>query len=131
MRLGGGLQINDAYNSNPLGFKAALEVLQQLKGARKILMTPGMIELGERQYSEIFEVAKYAASICDTVVIVGLTNREALEKGCIAGGLSAGKVLYAINREEAFSIIAKIRTADDILLIENDLPNLYEVDVKF
>ncbi|MBP9839058.1 MAG: UDP-N-acetylmuramoyl-tripeptide--D-alanyl-D-alanine ligase [Proteobacteria bacterium] len=131
VRLGGGLQINDAYNSNPLGFKAALEVLQQLKGARKILMTPGMIELGERQYSENFEVAKYAASICDTVVIVGLTNREALEKGCIAGGLSAGKVLYAINREEAFSIIAKIRTADDILLIENDLPDLYEVDVKF
>ena len=41
--------IDDAYNSNPEGSKMAVEVLNTMPG-KKIIVTPGMTELGEKQY---------------------------------------------------------------------------------
>jgi UDP-N-acetylmuramoyl-tripeptide--D-alanyl-D-alanine ligase len=43
---GDGFILDDSYKSNPIGFASALEVLEGLPGGRKILMTPGMVELG-------------------------------------------------------------------------------------
>src|SRR5690606_10193973 len=62
------IQINDAYNSNPEGFLYALEVLRDLPGKRRILVTPGMVELGDKQYKENERIAREAAKICDIVL---------------------------------------------------------------
>jgi len=130
-RVGPGLQINDAYNSNPDGFLSALEVLKELPGEKRILVTPGMIELGELQSEENERVARQAAEICDSVIVVGEINREAIRRGLNAGGLHASKQFYAANRSEAFQTLAEIRKASDIVLLENDLPDLYEGSVSF
>ena len=116
----------DGYNSNPRGFKSALDVLQKLPATRKILMTPGMIELGPRQPEENRLIAAQAAAVCDLVLVVGPTNRKALIEGLIQGGMNQQKIIACAHREEAFKYLADIRREGDMILIENDLPDLFE-----
>lgn len=123
--------LNDAYNSNPIGFTAALDVLAALPGQRKILVTPGMVELGPRQEEENRAVGRRAAAVCDLVLLVGNTNREALLQGLREGGLSEDQVLMFDHRDRALSHLGEIRCAGDIVLLENDLPDLYEGALRF
>jgi UDP-N-acetylmuramoyl-tripeptide--D-alanyl-D-alanine ligase len=121
------VRLNDAFNSNPVGFKSALAVLGELSGKRKILVTPGMVELGERQASENEAAGKEAASICDYVVVVGETNKNALLKGLGDGGLKDDKIKLEPGMKEALSYLAGQYCAEgDVVLIENDLPDIYE-----
>jgi UDP-N-acetylmuramoyl-tripeptide--D-alanyl-D-alanine ligase len=121
------VRLNDAFNSNPVGFKSALEVLQELPGKRKILVTPGMIELGDRQVAENESAGKEAASVCDYVVVVGETNKESLLKGLSTGGMQNDKIQTQSSMKDALSFLASKYCDDgDVVLIENDLPDLYE-----
>ena len=124
-------QINDAYNSNPDGFLAALEVLEELPAEKRLLMTPGMIELGEKQAEKNSLVAAKAAEICDNVIIVGDVNRQALEDGLLGAGFSEDAIHCVRGREEAFTELSQLVSAGDVVLIENDLPDLFEVQVDF
>jgi UDP-N-acetylmuramoyl-tripeptide--D-alanyl-D-alanine ligase len=125
---GDGFILDDSYNSNPIGFASALEVLEALEGGRKILMTPGMVELGDIQAEENRQVALKAASICDLAIVVGDTNKEALVAGLKEGGLSDDKLMEFPNRDLALAYLTskEHRQAKDLILIENDLPDLYE-----
>ncbi len=121
------LRLNDAYNSNPQGFKGALEVLQRVAGGRKVLVTPGMIELGDRQFEENKNCAKNAASFCDLVIVVGGTNKQSLIEGLNEGGLNTEKLKQVDSMHEALNFLAEEYCVDgDVVLIENDLPDLYE-----
>lgn len=126
------LRLNDAYNSNPQGFNGALEVLHRVSGGRKILVTPGMIELGEKQFEENKNCAKNAAAFCDLVVVVGSTNKQALVEGLQEGGLKDEKLKQVGSMREALNFLAEDYCSDgDVVLIENDLPDLYEAVPKF
>ncbi len=126
------LRLNDAYNSNPVGFDAALEVLANIPGGRRILVTPGMIELGERQEKENQDVAKKAATICDLVCIVGDTNRNALISGLHAAGMPSERYKEFADMLSALAYLSDQFCQDgDIVLIENDLPDLFESKVSF
>jgi len=127
IRQGRVLRLNDAYNSNPVGFAAALEVLSQQKNGRRVLVTPGMVELGEKQFDENKKAAQLAAEVCDMVAIVGSTNRQALLDGLSQGGMPEEKIKKFDKMSEAFSFLGHDYCQDgDTVLIENDLPDLYE-----
>ena len=130
---GDGFILDDSYNSNPIGFASALEVLEVLEGGRKILMTPGMVELGDIQGEENRQVALKAASICDLALVIGDTNKEALKAGLLEGGLSPDQLMEFPNRDAAFAYLTspEHRQAKDMILIENDLPDLYEAISRF
>ena len=81
--------IDDAYNSNPSGTKAALETLSYFDGF-KILLTPGMVELGEKQAELNREFGKNAAKVCDYVILVGRSQTEPIAKGLAIGTASHG-----------------------------------------
>lgn len=123
--------LRDAYNSNPIGFESALEVLSSLPAKRRILMTPGMIELGSQQSEQNKRVARIAASVCDVVYIVGNTNREALLAGLSEANYPTTKIVQAESRDEAFRILAEQEQQGDLVLIENDLGDLHEGKVRF
>ncbi|HEY9677096.1 MAG TPA: UDP-N-acetylmuramoyl-tripeptide--D-alanyl-D-alanine ligase [Drouetiella sp.] len=126
------LRLNDAYNSNPQGFNGALEVLNRVSGKRKILVTPGMIELGEKQYVENKDCAKNAAKFCDLVIVVGGTNKQALVEGLNEGGLATDKLKQVDSMRDALNFLAEDYCSDgDVVLIENDLPDLYEAVPRF
>ncbi|HBE47500.1 MAG TPA: UDP-N-acetylmuramoyl-tripeptide--D-alanyl-D-alanine ligase, partial [Cyanobacteria bacterium UBA11369] len=131
VKQGDGVLLDDSYNSNPTGFKAALEVLEAIPGGRKILVTPGMIELGELQDQENSKIAKEAAQVCDLVAVVGDTNRKSLVEGLRQGGIKEEQLLQFENRDSALSYLKENRKEGDVVLIENDLPDLYEAAVRF
>lgn len=118
--------IDDAYNSNPSGAAAALETLKQMDGFR-ILCTPGMIELGEKQYKLNFELGEKAAECCDFAVAVGKTNSEAIISGLKSGGFGEDKIFAAKSLNEAMKKIYSLTTDGKrkIILLENDLPDNY------
>lgn len=118
--------LHDANNSNPIGFSAALEVMKALPGNRRILMTPGMIELGPKQEIENTNAGKLAAQNCDLALIVGPTNQKALVKGLIEGGMPQERIILCATRDKAFAELRSLQMKHDVILIENDLPDLYE-----
>ncbi|MDF2548977.1 MAG: murF [Chlamydiales bacterium] len=131
LREGSGWLIRDAYNSNPAGFATALEVLAELPAKRRLLMTPGMIELGDKQFIANQEIGERAAKICHEVFLVGTENRQALSEGLLAGGLEPERIHLCQTREEAFQAISRMRQEEDAWLIENDLTDIYEQPAGF
>jgi UDP-N-acetylmuramoyl-tripeptide--D-alanyl-D-alanine ligase len=123
--------LRDAYNSNPTGFQAALEVLGTLPATRRILMTPGMIELGDQQFDQNKRVAAVAAGVIDLAIIVGTVNKEALLAGLAEGGFAEEKIIAVDTRDEAFRILADNQAGGDLVLIENDLGDIHEGAVRF
>jgi UDP-N-acetylmuramoyl-tripeptide--D-alanyl-D-alanine ligase len=125
------LRLNDAYNSNPIGFASALDVLSEIPGGRKILVTPGMIELGEKQEEENRRLSTQAAKVCDLVLVVGETNKKAILEGLTAGGSKDDQHKSFSTMKSALGFLSDYCEDKDVVLIENDLPDLYEGVVSF
>ncbi len=117
--------IRDAYNSNQFGFRAALEVAAALPVERRFLATPGVIELGPQQFEINRALAKEAAEICEQTLVVAETNREAFAAGHRDAGRE-GRLVTVPNRSEAFRVLREIVKEGDAVILENDLPDLYE-----
>lgn len=114
--------IDDSYNSNPAGFKLALDTIKNIKSDKKILVTPGMIELGSLQDPENIRLAKLAGSICQHIIIVGQTNIKALSQGLKN---TKSKVYFVNHLSEVEKILSTITTPNSVVLFENDLPDNY------
>lgn len=120
------LIIDDAYNSNPAGAKAALDTLMAFDGFR-VLVTPGIVELGTLQDEANREFGLNAA-VCDLVVTVGKENAESIRKGLEKGGFPKEKYLAADNLGQAMEAVYAAESGDKIkiILLENDLPDNYK-----
>jgi len=117
--------IRDAYNSNQYGFRAALEVAAALPATMRVLVTPGVIELGAIQAEVNTQLSKEAAAVCDQTVVVSSTNRAAFVAGHRAAGCE-DRLVMVNSRTEAFRWITEHVKEGGLVLIENDLPDLYE-----
>lgn len=115
--------IDDAYNANPAGFRSALDVLKAFD-AQRILVTPGMVELGERQDALNRELGRYAAGCCDWAVLVGEKQAPPLRQGLLEGGFSPEKIHVAPTLQEGLAFLSTLpREEKRIVLLENDLPD--------
>ena len=123
---GGGLTfIDDAYNSNPSGCRAALNVLS-LFDACKILVTPGMVELGEKQHELNREFGSEAAKVCDYIALVGKKQTEPIFEGIQNADFDMSHVFVCDTLGEALEKVRSIVTdKKKIVLLENDLPDNY------
>lgn len=118
--------IDDAYNSNPSGTKAALEALSMTDGY-KILVTPGMIELGEMEDELNREFGKNAARVCDFVALVGKNQTKAIFEGLVSQGFDVSRIYVAESLNDAMNCVYGLTTDGKrkIILLENDLPDNY------
>lgn len=124
-RQGGRILLDDSYNSNKSGFMAALDTLGMFQELR-ILMTPGMVELGEKQYSENKEVGAYAADKCDYAVLVGKEQTKPIQDGLLENGFARSRMIVVDSLQEAFQMVNAIPDEKQkVVLIENDLPDNY------
>ena len=117
--------IRDAYNSNQVGFRAALEVAADLPATRRFLVTPGVIELGHEQYAVNKALSRDAAAVCDHTVVVAEANRAAFVDGHREAGRD-DRLVVVSNRTDAFKWLHEHLHEGDIVILENDLPDLYE-----
>ena len=123
--LGDSLMIDDAFNSNPDGAKAALDVLATFDGYEKIIITPGMVELGSVEEEENKKLGSYASSICNRIYMVGKKRADIISKG-----IEQNENLHEVktfDKVEDAIIYARTLSCDrpKVILIENDLPDNY------
>ena len=118
--------IDDAFNSNPDGSRMALDVLGGMKGGRRIVITPGMIELGDKQEYFNEKFGEHIAETCDVAIVVGQYNREAIVRGIRAGGMAEENIKLADTFAEAQQMMLGFAKAGDTVLYENDLPDTFK-----
>lgn len=119
------LVIDDAYNSNPAGAKAALDTLGLFDGMR-IIVTPGMVELGAQQEALNGKLGEQAAQVCDFIALVGAAQTKPIYEGACAAGFAAERIFVEDTLQGAMEKIYGIRTdLRKIVLLENDLPDNY------
>ncbi len=116
--------IDDAYNSNPAGFRSALDVLGSMENTRRVLVTPGMVELGSRQAILNKELGAYAANCCDYAVLVGEKQAPPLKEGLLEAGFDEERIFVATDLHQGLSFVQSLPPVErQIVLLENDLPD--------
>ncbi|WP_019227765.1 UDP-N-acetylmuramoyl-tripeptide--D-alanyl-D-alanine ligase [Sedimentibacter sp. B4] len=121
----GVIVIDDAFNSNPDGAKAALDVLDSFKDNRKIIVTPGMVELGEIEEKENEKFGENIAKVCDIAILVGKKRTTPIYNGLKRKTFNEDN-LYVVNSlDEASELMKTLTKVGDVVLFENDLPDTY------
>ena len=124
---GGITIIDDAFNSNPAGAKMAVDVLSQFKDTgRRIIVTPGMIELGTEQFNLNRKFGAYLGNKVDIAIIVGEYNREALTEGIGSSTLPDENLHIVDSFSEAQKVLNGLIQPGDTVLYENDLPDSFK-----
>ncbi|MBR4968388.1 MAG: UDP-N-acetylmuramoyl-tripeptide--D-alanyl-D-alanine ligase [Bacteroidaceae bacterium] len=130
MKVSNGITVlDDAYNSNPQGAKMALGVLKGFsvaQGNKRIVITPGFVEMGTRQAQANKELGRTIANSCDYAIVVNATNRDAIKSGIEEGGLAQDKYFLADSLNHAHAHLAQILRPGDVVLYENDLPDNFK-----
>lgn len=117
--------LDDTYNSSIEGSKRALEVLSMYEGRRKIVITPGLVELGTMERLENYNFGKRISKVADIVIIVNQTHFVSIRQGLIDGGFDESKIYKAETLMATQDIIKEIVIKGDVILWENDLPDNY------
>lgn len=121
---GGVTIIDDAFNSNPTGSRMAMQVLGAFRDGRRIVVTPGMIELGDRQTELNEELGRHIGENADVAIIVNEINRDALVKGVNRADREIE--LHVVDSfAEAQELLAGMMKRGDTVLYENDLPDTF------
>lgn len=123
---GGVTIIDDAFNSNPDGSKMALEVLGQFKSGRRICVTPGMIELGDRREELNEQLGQHIGNNSDIAIIVNAYNRDALVQGILSTGFDKNNLHIMDDFNASQQFLSTMLRPGDVILYENDLPDSFK-----
>lgn len=121
----GTIIIDDAYNSNTQGAKRAVEVLGRFKNKKRILITPGIVELGDKSYEYNRLFGTQAASNCDYVILVGEKQAKPIYDGLVEKGFEKEKITITKDFSEAMKKMNELMDSNSVILLENDLSDNY------
>ena len=122
---GGITVIDDSYNANPVGVHNGLDVLAQMHGNAKILVTPGMVELGSVEEAENKRFGEHAAQVCKHVILVGAQQTKPIFAGLQESGFPSESIHVVNSLEEVTATLGQIAKPGDVVLFANDLPDTY------
>ena len=118
--------IDDAFNSNPVGAKNAVETLSEFDTGRRIIITPGMIELGDLQEQKNREFGEQIGRAdLDLVILVGQNQTQAIKEGIESTGFDMSKVTVERSLYDANRAMQNFAEKGDVVLYENDLPDSF------
>jgi UDP-N-acetylmuramoyl-tripeptide--D-alanyl-D-alanine ligase len=110
--------LNDTYNSSPQSVRAALSVLEEIEGSRKIAVLGDMLELGEWAKSSHTEIGRFAADmLLDYIITVGPAAAN-IVKGAIESGFSSERAASFENNTDALNYLLAILQKGDAVLIK-------------
>ena len=124
----GPLVLDDAYNANEAGMREALDTARTLadtRGGRAVVITPGIVELGDNHDSVHQALGAHAGATCDIVHVVNPTRIPSF----VAGAESAGHAKVSVHPSLVAARAALVGDAlgpKDVLLYANDLPDVIE-----
>lgn len=123
--IGGSVLIDDAYNANPEGCLEAVRVLAHFDGMKKVIVTPGLVELGEKEYACNYALGEAAAGVCDTIILVGEKRAVPMADAVRKSSFDQSHLHIVRSFEEAMELMRGFVRSDCVVLIENDLPDNY------
>ena len=119
--------IDDAFNSNPVGARNAVEILGRMDGGRRVIVTPGMVEMGERQDQENRTLGHHIARHdIDLAVLIGDAQTAALQAGLHAADMPDDRIRIFDSLFDAQDFLKTYLQPGDVVLYENDLPDQYD-----
>lgn len=121
----GVLVLDDAFNSNIKGAFEALRVLKEIEGGKKIIITPGIIELGEKQDEINHTFGRYISQFADVAILVGKNQTKKILSGLKEMNFNDNNIKCVASLNEAQEILKEIVRIGDVVLFENDLPDTY------
>ena len=121
----GSIIIDDSYNSNERGANMALEVLGSFKGRKRILITPGIVELGDKAYEINKNLGKKATKHSDFIILVGEKQAGPMLDGLKEEKYPESQTMVAKNLDEAIKKMYELMDPNTVVLLENDLPDNY------
>ena len=125
LRSAGGITvIDDAFNTNPRSSKEALKVLSTFPG-RRIIVTPGMVELGADEDKYNYEFGLAMAEAVDIAVLVGKKHTLPIQKGLKEKGFPEENIHAVASLDEALAFNRENLRPGDVVMYENDLPDHY------
>ncbi len=122
---GGVTVIDDSFNSNPVSSGRALETLKAFNG-RRIIVTPGMVELGKDEDRYNREFGEHMASCCDLAILVGRKHTVPIQEGLRAQGFPEENIRVFSRLSEAVAHLNQQVQSGDVVMYENDLPDHYD-----
>ncbi len=117
--------INDAYSANPAGAVSALNVLGLHQSGRRLLITPGMVELGSMMEPENRKLGEAAAEKATDVILVGAQQTAPIKTGLLQAGFPAERLQVVDTLAESIQWYQHHLKAGDTVLFLNDLPDTY------
>lgn len=121
----GNIIIDDAYNSNVKGAEMALDVLGLFKDRKKVLITPGIVDLGESAYEINKNLGKQAVQSSDFIILVGEKAAKPIYDGIKETTFNLEKVYIAKDLDDALNKMNSLLIEKSVILFENDLPDNY------
>ncbi len=121
----GSVMIDDAYNSNPEGCLEAVRVLDSFHDMQKVIITPGLIELGDKEYDCNYALGLEAAKYCDKIILVGINRSKPMADAVNSTEFNKDNLFIAKSFFEAMEIYSRFADNNTVLLVENDLPDNY------
>ncbi len=121
----GSTLIDDAYNSNPVGCLEACRVLSRFAPMKRVLITPGLVELGEEEYKHNFRLGEVAGESADYIILVGIDRSKPIKEGVLKSGFNPERLFVAESFSAAYNIYLELADGNTAVLIENDLPDNY------
>lgn len=122
---GGITIINDAYSANPAGVVSALKVLSMHQTGRRLLVTPGMIELAQLHETENHKLGQIAAQHATDVILVGEERTRPIKSGLLEAGFAPDHLQVVDTLSEAINWYKAHLSSGDTVLFLNDLPDTY------
>lgn len=116
--------IDNAFNSNPEGAAMSLKVMSMMPNKR-FIVTPGLIDLGPQQYAMNYDLGKKMLGMVDVVILVGPNQTLPIFNGLQDSGFDMENVYVVQTVKEAFSKVYAMASLQDVILLENDLPDAF------
>lgn len=121
---GGVTVIDDAFNSNPVSSELALRLLKSFPG-RHIVITPGMVELGDAEAEFNRELGGTIAETADLAILVGKKHTRPIMDGALEKGFPLENIRQVDSLAAAAELLRELAQPGDVVLFENDLPDNY------
>lgn len=119
------LVIDDSYNGNPQGVKEAIAVLSKFDQHRRIYLTPGLVEAGERTRDIHYNIGKQLAKVAGLVILIKNTVTPFIAEGLEKNGFKKEDIIWFNSAKEAHANLGKLLRPYDVILFQNDWPDNY------
>lgn len=120
------ITLDDTYNGNPDGVKAIIDFIEQLKGYRKIYVTPGLVEMGEKSEHIHNQIGlDLTKAQIDKVILIKNSVSSFIEEGLRRASYK-GEIIYFDNAQEAYSSLIHLAKKGDLIILQNDWPDQYQ-----